>query len=464
MAEMDPALLEKLRLLAASYGAKRDYTVVKCAGSGGSAAVFQMHSVDNDIALKVYDPSFFEGDGGPAERRRIELQRKLIGHACESLVGVLQVDYEEETCFIQMSYIPWKDLSRELLNVPRNFIYTLLAQLAQAVRFLEGEGLVHRDIKPANIMVSPTWDQLILIDLGVVREWSREEDSTEGTDHGRKRPFIATNQYSSPEYLFRTHAPSEELWKALTWYQLGGVLHDLIARRPLFQDEVETGNRYAVALAVQQGMPNLDVMDDVPLHLKSLTLRCLTKDPKRRLRLVTWEDFAPPSVNPIQLAKRLSSLSVSQDRQHTVQQEKLQTAVSRSQMANELMGKVESALKENFADVLLEVVHPADGTTKYVIRWHFPPLQWAMDSSINVKWPSYEIVGGQAEVLLHTVLVKTHQRPQFVDGLLICATSEDAPNLDAIVGSLIETICLRLGEALSHLEQGEPQNMIELGD
>ena len=112
----------------------------------------------------------------------------------------------------------------------------LIRHLVNAVRFLDSKEIVHRDIKPENILVNSSFDKLKLIDLGVAREMYGDGDAGDATDHGGKRPFIATAQYSSPEYLFRLEAPSPQLWSALTLYQLGGALHDMVMRRPLFND------------------------------------------------------------------------------------------------------------------------------------------------------------------------------------------------------------------------------------
>jgi eukaryotic-like serine/threonine-protein kinase len=115
-------------------------------------------------------------------------------------------------------------------------VAVLIGHLVNAVRFLDSKEIVHRDIKPENILMNSSFDKLKLIDLGVAREMYGDDDAGDATDHGGKRPFIATAQYSSPEYLFRLEAPSPQLWSALTLYQLGGALHDMVMRRPLFND------------------------------------------------------------------------------------------------------------------------------------------------------------------------------------------------------------------------------------
>lgn len=169
----------------------------------------------------------------------------------------------------------------------------LIGQLVEAVRFLDSLSIVHRDIKPENIHVSPDFRSLKLLDLGVARDFD-EPSSNEAaiTDHGNQRPFLATAQYSSPEYLFRLDEPTTKLWRALNIYQVGAVLHDMIKKEALFRHEMSLGNRWLVARAVLTKLPSFS--DASPNRLsgpKALASRCLVKDLETRLQLVTWEDF-----------------------------------------------------------------------------------------------------------------------------------------------------------------------------
>jgi serine/threonine-protein kinase len=184
-------------------------------------------------------------------------------------------------------------LKAVLGEVPDNQVPTLIAQLVEATTFLEKLDIVHRDIKPENIHVSEDFSKLKLIDLGVARGLSLpDEEAEEATDHGHKRPFIATAQYSSPEYLFRLDAPSPDLWRALNLYQVGAVLHDLINKKPLFEYEVGLGNKWLVARAVLTKAPIFPDSDPLRLAtLKALATRCLAKDMATRLRIVAWSDF-----------------------------------------------------------------------------------------------------------------------------------------------------------------------------
>jgi len=278
----------------AKYLQTRDgYHSPEFVDAGGSASLFKVQTPDGLRAIKVYDPKFLTGDGAVAEARRLALQKTLIGHSCASLVQIFQVDEAEETAFIEMEFVKAPQLKKVLAEVPDEAIATLIAQLVDAVVFLEKMEIVHRDIKPENIHVSDDFSKLTLIDLGVARELTRPvEDGADSTDHGNRRPFIATAQYSSPEYLFRLDAPSPQLWKALSLYQVGAVLHDLITKRALYQDEVDAGNKWLIARAVLTKVPTFPDTDPTRLvAAKVLASRCLVKDLNTRIAIVDWSDF-----------------------------------------------------------------------------------------------------------------------------------------------------------------------------
>ena len=279
MPQLERAIIDDLtartnRFLAATGG----YDDLGFLDAGGSAAVYRVVRGGNVHALKAFNPVLLAGPSGDAERRRLDVQRRLVGHECASLVQTYRVEEAEGTAFVEMEFIEWPQLANSLAAVPDDAIVSLIAQLVEAVRFLDSLNIVHRDIKPENIHISPDFKLLKLLDLGVAREFDSPDASDACvTDHGNRRPFLATAQYSSPEYLFRLDEPTAKLWKGLNIYQVGAVLHDLIRKEPLFNHEVSLGNRWLVARAVLTKLPSFpDAAPDRLLPLKALASRCLT--------------------------------------------------------------------------------------------------------------------------------------------------------------------------------------------
>lgn len=266
-----------------------DWVLTKEIGSGNSATVYQVRSKERHAALKIYHPRFFVNDRGEVEKRRLLDQMSLKGHGHPNLIDFLDAGPVGDTYFLLMEFLPWSSLDRRLGMIDREHIAQVISKVAAAAEFLEQQNKVHRDIKPANVLVSGDCQGVKLLDLGVMRTISADGDGPE-TDHGYALPFVATAQYSSPAYLFREDSSTEDLWRALTFYQLGAVLHDLLMKRPLFDDEARTLNKYRIAAAVLLKVPEIYAAD-APARLVALARNGLVKDDNLRLSRVGWSSF-----------------------------------------------------------------------------------------------------------------------------------------------------------------------------
>ena len=242
--------------------------------------------------MKVFDPELIERFGETIQRARVERELSLCGKYHPGLVKIL--DGGRCPCtgyfFIVMECINAPTLAAIIESIPRERIWPLIAQIAGAALYLEGLGLVHRDIKPENIAVSRDFGNATLLDLGVIRPIG----FSNLTDR-EKQDFVGTLRYSSPEFLFREEEDSLEGWRALTFYQLGAVLHDMVMRRPLFGDF--TGPYARLVKAVEQETPRIKAAD-VPADLVLLARNCLVKLPEVRLQLVSWSDFETRAARP----------------------------------------------------------------------------------------------------------------------------------------------------------------------
>ncbi|RWC96036.1 MAG: hypothetical protein EOS57_30565, partial [Mesorhizobium sp.] len=227
----------------ASRGA--EWKLSNIAGRGGTAPVFTVESPLGNFALKILDKNFSEGSRGDETRRRIQKQISDLGvHDCPYLVKIYDGGDFEGRLFLLMNKIEGQELEKCLAVVPRNKISSIVDQITQASIFLRSRGMCHRDIKSANVFVSNDFSHATLLDVSVARDIF--DPVGLGTDHDGQLPVVATSRYSPPEYLFRLIEPSVELWHALDVYQLGGLVHDLIMRKPMFEEDYQLSkeNRY----------------------------------------------------------------------------------------------------------------------------------------------------------------------------------------------------------------------------
>ena len=238
-------------------------------------------------AVKVFNRELVEKFGKDAQRERVLREKALVGKVHPNLIEILDAgeDVGRDLFFVVMALFPGKNLAEALASVPHERVHDLIAQVAAAAaQFLEELGLAHRDIKPENIGVTDDFSTAVLLDLGVLRPVGF---STITDQHGQ-RTFVGTLQYSPPELLHREEQDSTDRWRAVTFYQLGGVLHDLLTRKPLFSEDL-TPYAHLVEV-VSHNIVTIQAPGAAP-ELRMLSQDCLVKNPAQR-SLVTWERFS----------------------------------------------------------------------------------------------------------------------------------------------------------------------------
>ncbi|MGH6986975.1 MAG: serine/threonine-protein kinase [Caulobacteraceae bacterium] len=262
------------------------WTIEGLINHGKSAAVFRARRDGQLAAVKVFDEELIERYGDQTQLERINRELELKGHPHQHLVSIYGGGHDatENLHYVIMEYLDGQNLKECLQTIELSQVPTLLAQLASAAKCLEERGLVHRDIKPENIVIVEGGHRLVLLDFGVIRPVK----GSDLTDPEGVQAFIGTLQYSSPEYLLREEEQNEQGYRALTFYQIGAVLHDLLVKRPIFE---QFANPYGKLVnAVQHERPII-VNPDAPGRLVQLAERCLLKNPRTRVRVVHWEDF-----------------------------------------------------------------------------------------------------------------------------------------------------------------------------
>lgn len=250
----------------------------------GKSAVVVLGSKGTELAaIKVFHPELVERFGRAVQLERITREVSLVGANHSHLVKILGGGECTTTghLYVAMEYLPWSNLHKRLKDIPVASFKPIISQLASAAMFLEEKNLAHRDIKPENIAISDDLKTIKLLDLGVLRPFG-VSDLTDAD----QRPFIGTLRYSSPEFLRRKEEPTIEGWRAITFYQIGAVLHDLLTGEPLFNEFEEPFTLLVEAVLNEPPKVWGDDQSLIPL-----CRHCLHKNPDTRLELVKWSDF-----------------------------------------------------------------------------------------------------------------------------------------------------------------------------
>lgn len=376
---------------------------------GKSAAVFRASKGSKFAAVKVFDRELIERFGGKAQVARIERELTLVGRGHPNMVQILGGGFDTVTNnhFIVMEFLEGTNLKKRLKDVPVESIGWHIRDLAECARYLETLGLVHRDIKPENIQISDDLKKITLLDFGVVKPHLEPGM----TDVEGLHPFIGTLQYSSPEFLLREEDGTVEGWRALTFYQIGAVLHDLIMREQIFSEYADPFAR--LVNAVQKVVPKIQ-NPSVPTYLIDLAKTCLLKKPELRLRMLNWDSFKPPQDGPV----GISGLKERVSHRVLVEQGYVAGGEAKPDYARPLMEEVVKFIKESARRVGLEnnQFPPITTVTRYPSKTS-PSVKLTFSKSDLHLMPalsvviSIEILDAEARALSADICAHASTRP-----------------------------------------------------
>ena len=274
------------------------WTVGKYINCGKTAFVCEADLDDKKYAIKIFETDSFDDRDIAELKERLDRQLQLVGRPHENLIKIFAGGYcsESKYYYLIMEFLDAPSLSKLIKDLPRERIVPLISQIASAARFLEELNLVHRDIKPDNIAVYRDFSKAILLDLGVMRPFEKSEI----TDSTNSIRFVGTLRYSAPELLLRQEEHTAEGWRAVTFYQLGAVLHDMIMRYPIFEGHTQPYGKLVHAIDLE--VPKI-YAEDVGPEVIHLAKMCLLKSAELRQKFISWDNFNFPKTHSDKLIK-----------------------------------------------------------------------------------------------------------------------------------------------------------------
>ena len=188
-------------------------------GTGGVAQVFRARDrvLHREVAVKVFGPGI---DPSGPERERAEM-RTLAGLSHPNLVPLHDAgtdhDHVPSRAYLVMALVDGVSLAQQLETGPltQHQVCDLGAQVAGALAYVHGCGLVHRDVKPANILLDRS-GRPFLTDFGIARAVGAAALTAVGDT-------VGTAAYLSPEQVL-----GAEVGPAADVYALGLVLLEAV--------------------------------------------------------------------------------------------------------------------------------------------------------------------------------------------------------------------------------------------
>jgi serine/threonine protein kinase/Tol biopolymer transport system component len=267
------------------------YEITAAIGAGGMGEVYRGRdaALNRDVAIKVL-PAALAADAERLARFKREAQvLASLNHPNVAHVygfeGAALSDGRTEH-FLAMELVEGEDLSERLTRgaIPVDEAIAIAKQIAEALEGAHEHGIVHRDLKPANIKVRSDGTVKVL-DFGLAK--ANDPGSTSAppdvshsptlTHHGTSAGMIVgTAAYMSPE-----QARGKAVDKRADIWSFGVVFFEMLTGRRLFAGETVSDTLAAV---LKEDVPWKKLPPSTPRAVSRLLKRCLTRDPRQRLR------------------------------------------------------------------------------------------------------------------------------------------------------------------------------------
>lgn len=266
------------------------YTVLRELGRGGMGAVYlaQDLSLDRPVAIKVLPPELAVQ---PTLRERFVREARLAGSLSHpNIIHVHAVEERGDLLAIVMQYVDGETLVQRIARTgpydPQD-VARLMQDIAWALGYAHGRGIVHRDVKPDNLIIERGTGRTLIMDFGI----ARKEQATSLTEVGQS---IGTPTYMSPE-----QAAAEDVDGRSDVYSLGCVGFFAATGRPPF---VAPSAHKLLMMHLTEAAPSIgSVRAGFPEKFDAIVSRCLAKE--RGERFTTAEALAE-AIGDLQLRTR----------------------------------------------------------------------------------------------------------------------------------------------------------------
>jgi WD40 repeat protein len=279
-----------------------DYLLEQEIAHGGMGVVYRARqlSLRRTVAVKLLLLGRYSSADSIERFRREAESAAALRHP--NIVAIYEIGEHDGQQFFSMDYVDGSSLAQMLRLGPfePRRSAEVARDIAQAIHYAHGQGVLHRDLKPSNVLLDP-FGQVRITDFGLAK---RLDGSSDLTTTGQ---VVGTPNYLSPEHAAGKHA---ELGPASDVYSIGALLYELLTGRPPFL----SNSLQETLVRIQNNQPVSPHALNPALHrdLETICLKCLRKEPARRYPtalalaedLQRWLQHQPIEARPVALAER----------------------------------------------------------------------------------------------------------------------------------------------------------------
>lgn len=276
------------------------YQLQRLLGEGGMGAVYEAYqpSLKRVVALKLLPESLSKQTGYVARFTREAETAALLEHP--HIVPIYEYGTADGLSFVAMRLLAGGSLEERIEQqgaLPPLVVSRILNQLAGALDYAHGRGVIHRDIKPSNIMFDDHGNAF-LVDFGIAKLMEATQSLTQ------TGATMGTPIFMSPEQW-----RAEDVSPASDQYSIGVLAYFLLAGKPPFQATTPFAMMHK---HINEIPPAVHLVTENPLHtpVSPIIDKAMAKDANDRYPTIT--DFARAFEQAAERDKTRTGLNTSQ--------------------------------------------------------------------------------------------------------------------------------------------------------
>ncbi|WP_053333871.1 serine/threonine protein kinase [Gemmatimonas phototrophica] len=267
---MDDLLPRLQRSFDATHSIEREL------GGGGMSRTYLAteRALNRRVVIKVLAPELLAGVSVERFKREVLLAAQLQH---PHVVPVIASGDAEGLPWFTMPFVDGPSLRQRLTAgaMPIGEVIAVLRDVARALAFAHGRGVVHRDIKPDNVLLSE--GSATVTDFGIAKAISASQKAAPvGATLTKAGMSVGTPAYMSPEQA----AGDASTDHRADLYAFGAMAYEMLAGRPPFVSESPT--RLLAMQMTEPPRPVTQLRPDTPPALADLVMTCLAKEPDAR--------------------------------------------------------------------------------------------------------------------------------------------------------------------------------------
>ena len=247
-----------------------NYRILKELGKGGMGVVYKANqtSLGRMVAMKVLPQHLTTN---PSFIKRFKNEARAIAKLNHpNIVQIFDIGQDDETHYYTMEFIEGPPLDEIIYRdgtLPLDRAINIILQVASALQYAHGQGIVHRDIKPSNIMIDKT-GRIKVTDFGL----ALQQKTTRLTIDGG---IVGTPEYMSPEQAVGQTATAQS-----DIYSLGIVFYELLTGKVPFEAE----SPLMLLNKIRDSEPQwpCSINPDIPVGIEKIIRNMMSKKPEDR--------------------------------------------------------------------------------------------------------------------------------------------------------------------------------------